>query len=641
MNRSRQGQDFSGSILIALTVIFGLQMIRVLLPTMVYYLRDSQGMSAITLAPIALGIFALSFLAAPLRRLLGQRRTLLIVVGGIALLRAADQFSLDPALDLILASLGVALFTIFPAIALEVARPGGAKGTYEFGLAFLLGVAADTAIHSAAGTLDLTWQEGPGAIFVVLILVLVALALLWRQASAIDPGRKSGGGWPLILVVAAIGPWLFLQIVVFQNVARLAATAGWSVPAAGLFVGAGNVIGLIAAAHAPRSKRVPGLSILVAVFFVVVLFFMQTDGLLGALLSAVGQVLGASLLLTILLAPGWQAERSGRLGASAANGLGQMLFVILIFVFYISYELNFGFRSTAVLPVAGLLIAIAALAATRGLEGKKRVANNLVPAGAAALLLLLPIILWLTWSAPEPVSPPADNVAVRVMNYNLHNGFNTDGRLDMEALAQVIEQENPDVIGLQEVSRGWAINGSVDMIEWLSQRLGLPYAYGPTEGSQWGNALLSRYPIISLGTGSLPPEDLRLRRGYIVAEIEAGAKDLWVVNTHLHHVEEDSDVRLRQVPVLQYAWNSAARTVIMGDFNATPDAPEIDLLTDAGFYDVGGIIGPDPGYTYYSAAPDRRIDYFWITRDLIPALYEVPQTTASDHLPLVVTITMP
>ncbi len=641
MTRSRQRQGLPGSILIALTVIFGLQMIRVLLPTMVYYLRDSRGVNALNLAPLALGIFAVSFLAAPLRRLLGQRWALIISAGGVALLRAAEQFVVDPAIDLILVSVGVALFAIFPAIVLEVIRSDGARGTYEFGLALLLGVAADTAIHSAAGTLDLTWQDGFGAILLVLILVVIALALLWRWAMAIDPGLKTASGWPMILVVAAIGPWLFLQIVVFQNVARLAAIAGWSVPTAGLFIGAGNVIGLIAAAHAPRSKRVPGLSILVAVALFAILFFVETGGLLGALLSVAGQVLSASLLLTILLAPGLLAQKPGRMGASAANGIGQMLFVILTFVFYISLEIDFGFRAPAVLPVAGLIVAVAALVASRVLEDKKRVANNLVPAGVTAALLLLPIILWIGWTQPEAVTPAADNKAVRIVDYNLHNGFNTDGRLDLEALAQNIEAQNPDIITLQEVSRGWAINGSADMIEWLSQRLGLPYAFDPTETHQWGNAILSRYPILSLGTGELPPESLRLRRGYIVAEIDTGEKDLWVINTHLHHFEEDSDIRVTEVPVLIYAWNKAARTVITGDFNATPDAPEMAQLADAGFYDVGAFIGPDPGYTYYSADPYQRIDYIWITQDLIPALYEVPQTTASDHLPIAVTITIP
>lgn len=641
MKRSRQRQDLPGSIMIALIVVFGLQLIRVLLPTLVYYLRDSQGMNAISLAPIAVGVFAVGFLAAPLRRLLGLRWTLVISAGGVAVFRAAEQFSVDPALDLVLVSFGVAFFAMFPAIALEVARPAGAKAVYEFGLAFILGVAADSAINAGAGTLDLTWQEDPLATFFVLALVLAALLLLWRRAKAIDPNLKDGQGWPRALALAAIGPWLFLQMVVFQNVARLAAITGWSVPLAGLFIGAGNILALIAAAHAQRSRRIPGLSIAVAVVFVVVLLFIESDGLLGALLSVVGQVLSASLLMTILISLGWLAQKSGRLGVSVANGIGQLLFVTFAFIFYISYELNFGFRSIAVLPMAGLLLSVAAIAVDRGLEGQKRVANNLVPAGIAAALLLLPAILWFTWNTPEPVAPPADNISVRVMDYNLHNGFNTDGRLDLESLAQVIESSNADIIGLQEVSRGWVINGSADMLQWLSHRLDMRYAYGPTEGSQWGNAILSRYPIVSLQSEPLPPESLRLRRGYIQAEIETGANVLQVLNTHLHHVAEDSETRQEQVPVLIEAWNGAPRTILMGDLNATPDSPEIAQLTAAGLSDVGGIIGPDPGYTYYATDLYQRIDYFWTSPDLVPTLYEVRQTAASDHLPLLTTITLP
>jgi hypothetical protein len=58
-------QKTLNSALVALTFLFGLQLIRVLLPLLTDYLRDTKGLSAITLAPIALGISALSFLAAP------------------------------------------------------------------------------------------------------------------------------------------------------------------------------------------------------------------------------------------------------------------------------------------------------------------------------------------------------------------------------------------------------------------------------------------------------------------------------------------------------------------------------------------------------------------------------------------------
>lgn len=641
MRRSSMRGNGQSLILIALVVIFGLQLIRVLLPTFVNYLRDSQGMSAVSLAPIALGIFALSFLAGPLRRLLGLRWAFVVTAAGVALLRMAEQLTFTPALDLVLAALGVALFTMFITLALEVVQPSGAVGTYHFGLAFLLGVAADAAIHTGAATLDLSWQAGSLPVVIVLLLVVTALALLWRQAGAIDPAIKHGSGWSRAFAASALGPWLFLQLVVFQNVARMAAVAGWTVPAAGLFIGIGNVIALIAAAHAPRSRRYAFLPIAVAVVFFVTLIFIETAGILGALLSVVGQVLGASLIMSILVTLGWLAKEPGRLGIAVANGIGQLLFVIFTFAFYITYDLNVGFRAPAVLPVAGLFVAVTALAVSRSLQGQKRVAESLVPAVIATLLLIVPIVLWLTWGTPEPLAPQPRNQIVRLMDYNLHSGANTDGLLDMEALAQVIEASNADIIGLQEVSRGWVTYGSVDMIQWLSHRLNMPYAYGPNEGQQWGNAILSRYPIISLGTGSLPPESLRLRRGYIVAEIDTGAKDLWVINTHLHHLEEDSEIRQRQVPILLYAWNGAARTVIMGDFNATPDSSEMALLANAGFNDVGGVIGPDPGYTYYSADPYQRIDYFWTTPDLVPTEYEVGQTTASDHLPLTAAITIP
>ena len=69
MNSGNSRQQLLGSLLVVLTVQFGLQLIHVLFPLLAYYLRDSKGMSALSLAPIALGIFALSFLAAPLRRL--------------------------------------------------------------------------------------------------------------------------------------------------------------------------------------------------------------------------------------------------------------------------------------------------------------------------------------------------------------------------------------------------------------------------------------------------------------------------------------------------------------------------------------------------------------------------------------------
>ena len=75
------------------------------------------------------------------------------------------------------------------------------------------------------------------------------------------------------------------------------------------------------------------------------------------------------------------------------------------------------------------------------------------------------------------------------MTYNLHSAYNSQGRQDLEAIAQVIEESGADVVALQEVSRGWLIDGSTDMAGWLSRRLGMPILFRGTTDPVWGNAI--------------------------------------------------------------------------------------------------------------------------------------------------------
>jgi endonuclease/exonuclease/phosphatase family metal-dependent hydrolase len=66
--------------------------------------------------------------------------------------------------------------------------------------------------------------------------------------------------------------------------------------------------------------------------------------------------------------------------------------------------------------------------------------------------------------------------AVRVLSYNLHFGFDIRGWSDLEGIARAIESSGAEVVGLQEVSRGWYVNGSTDMLAWLQRRLRMPHA---------------------------------------------------------------------------------------------------------------------------------------------------------------------
>ena len=92
-------------------------------------------------------------------------------------------------------------------------------------------------------------------------------------------------------------------------------------------------------------------------------------------------------------------------------------------------------------------------------------------------MLALPLGYLGFWE--EPRSEAAGGLPVRVMSYNLHQGFDTGGSLAIEEQAKVIEEAGPDIVALQEVSRGWVVDGSFDMLVWLSRRLDMPSSGGP------------------------------------------------------------------------------------------------------------------------------------------------------------------
>jgi endonuclease/exonuclease/phosphatase family metal-dependent hydrolase len=321
-----------------------------------------------------------------------------------------------------------------------------------------------------------------------------------------------------------------------------------------------------------------------------------------------------------------------------ANGLGMILLVVFLLGYYAVYQISLPYSNTILEPIAASIVTACAIVSSIKLfQGIKVNVRAWLVSGLAMVLLVLPLVAIITWQEPEAAAD--DGFPVRIMTYNLHNGFNTDGYLDMEAIAQVIENNNPDIIALQEISRGWVISGRIDMLIWLSQRLNMPYIFGPTADPLWGNAILSRYPILEYKSYDLPPRDLFILRGFTSAVFNLGGdNNLRVIATHFHHLAEDSDIRQMQSTAIIDFWNGIDRTVILGDFNAEPDAPEIDMLRQAGLVDAFMGMEPHTALTYHSANPYQRIDYIWVSPDLEVEEVYVPFSNASDHLPIVVVI---
>ena len=628
----------------ALTFLLGLQVLRVLVPGLTWLLGDRFGLGAVELGAVALGIFSISFLSSSLRRLLGSRWAIVVTAGGLGLLRLLMQFGWsEPLIDLTLAMAGTAFFVLFLPAYLDGARIRGSRAVGHFALGLLAGLTLDTAIHGAFATYDIAWQQNLPALLLTILTVLIQWLLLAGSSTTRQPANTEEDAEPGMkpLPWLAIGPFLFLQLVVFSNMARMAALTGWPLPFDFAWTLLAQLTALVVAAWLLSMKlRYPWLIALVSggILVAVSVFPYAQEAWLVALTLFVGQVSLSTLMLIVIA--GTVSQNSGARFSSVtvANGAGMLLLVVFLLGYYAVYQISLPYSNTILELVAAVAVAACGLASCRTIKECSAPGHAVWVAPLLALfLLILPMTGILTWQKAETTT--GDGFPVRIMTYNLHNGFNTNGHLDMETLAQVIEESQPDIVVLQEISRGWVISGRLDMLTWLSQRLNMPYVSGPTADPLWGNAILSRYPIIESSNLELPPRDLFILRGFTSAVVDLGNGDsLQVIATHFHHLEQDSDVRQLQTPVIVDFWNNTERTVILGDLNAEPDAPEIDLLRKAGLVDAMADAEPVSAYTFHSADLYQRIDYIWVSPDLVVKEGNVPFSNASDHLPVVVLI---
>jgi endonuclease/exonuclease/phosphatase family metal-dependent hydrolase len=243
---------------------------------------------------------------------------------------------------------------------------------------------------------------------------------------------------------------------------------------------------------------------------------------------------------------------------------------------------------------------------------------------------------------------------VRLLTFNIHHGVGDDGRHDLPRLAQVLAAADADVICLQEVDRHFGPRSEeVDQPLLLARALDMQLAWGAAVDEprpdgrprgEYGNAVLSRLPILISDVHRLPgggEPRIALRT---MIELDGGA--LWVTVTHLSRKSAD---RAAQVAALAGLHTGPMETgVVVGDFNAAPDAPELAALRER-FTDAWVLAHErddrsgwrfwqhEGGNTHPARSPHRRIDQAWVTDGVAVAAARVLDGGgASDHLPLVV-----
>ena len=257
---------------------------------------------------------------------------------------------------------------------------------------------------------------------------------------------------------------------------------------------------------------------------------------------------------------------------------------------------------------------------------------------------------------------------------------------NLERLIRVLRAAEADIIGLNEVFYPRVVAGSAKpALEALADALGMHHLFGPClrwpaheqmPADAYGNALLSRWPIIAGASHHLTPKEAGLQaavagkeqRGLLEARIARPDRDpITIYVTHLDHTDEDA--RLAQLRTA-HTWTSRDRNrphLIMGDFNAISpwdwDEKGLDFLLHQPENRGGNLVsgGPrvvaqmekngyidayrrygEPGRASFLAADEKqlRIDYIFASQQLAATLtdcrilIEEEGTEASDHRPV-------
>ncbi|MFI5875033.1 endonuclease/exonuclease/phosphatase family protein [Streptomyces sp. NPDC051445] len=235
---------------------------------------------------------------------------------------------------------------------------------------------------------------------------------------------------------------------------------------------------------------------------------------------------------------------------------------------------------------------------------------------------------------PLPAGAVKHVVPDRVMTWNICNPCKES---DVDRAAEIAKYA-PQVIGLQEA----CVRDVEQIRDHLENHYGLVYhveygsvlqSWGRCGGAPWnpggyGEALLSSTPMTDRVHVEYPDggsED----RGYMAVTTTVGGRPVRVFNTHLAERRQE-EVRAGQVGVLAAAVARYDRAVVLGDFNAVPEAAELApmwaLATDTDPQCRPSSAGAcEPTTDWHS-----KFDYVFL-RGLTPLGHAVRPTPYSDH----------
>jgi len=312
--------------------------------------------------------------------------------------------------------------------------------------------------------------------------------------------------------------------------------------------------------------------------------------------------------------------------------LSELVSVILIFIFIFTSVWGYVepvspiFRGLFWLPF--LIIALVTVL-TFVLSNSRSYQITPLPRLLGIILLVLLIGSLMGSSFNSRTSPLTDDdpSTIRVMTYNIQQGADVNGEINIAKQLHVIRDINPDIIGIEESDTAKINTANIDTIRYFRDNLHYYSYYGPKTVMQtFGVAILSRYPIREMTTFYTSGNVDEIGSIRVTIDIDGVAHHVFV-----NHPAGSDSSKLDHTQTLLELANGLDHVMMLGDFNWREHTIFYDMITQT-YNDTWRAVYPN-GIDSNGLIMNSTIDHIFVspTYQIINTIYIPSPQSESDH----------
>ena len=225
-------------------------------------------------------------------------------------------------------------------------------------------------------------------------------------------------------------------------------------------------------------------------------------------------------------------------------------------------------------------------------------------------ILCLALLIFQGLNLSRAQETESETPVIKVLTFNILHGATIKGDFNLDVIAKVIREADPDLVALQEVDFMTNRAKKYDLVTELGWRTKMAPVFGRAmyyDDGEYGEGILSRYSFLKTRNIALPFSPGNEPRAALEILIVLPSEDtIAFVGTHLDHLKDERDRVAQAEKINQVFLKNKYPTILAGDLNAVPGSTPMKML-EAYWNSSYDTSNPEP--TFPSDNPRVKIDY--------------------------------